>query len=492
MRNAAARLRVEALGLAGLGLAKLAIHLATNATYGFHRDELYYMASGRHPALGYVDYPPLTPMLARLSLDLFGPSVFWLRLLPALAGALLVVLAGLIAAELGGGTFARLFAAAAALASPILLATNWLFQTVAFDQLAWTVALFLVARLLRTGDRRWWLGVGLVLGVGLETKYTILALCLGLAVGLLATRRRDLVTPWPWLGALAALLLWAPNLAWQATHGWLSVQYTLQHPSSQASDFTPQAFLAGQVGIVGPLALPLWLAGWYWLLRHREARLLGVAALVAFGTFLVVGKAYYAGPLYPLLLAAGSVALESLVRRGAGWLRPVAIGAVALNGILPLPWLIPIVPTTMLHAYQLDTVRRDYADTVGWPGLVDQVAAVYYSLPAAERRDATIVASNYGEAGALDLYGPARGLPPPISTHMTYYFWKPAHVDDRTVIVVGYPADDVRRVFADVEPVATITMPDGVRNEEVGQPILIARQPRVPIDQLWPRTPALT
>jgi hypothetical protein len=481
---------MEILGLTGLAMAKLAVHLATNATYGFHRDELYYLASGRHPALGYVDYPPLTPLLARFELDLFGPSVFWLRLFPALAGVILVVLAGLIAAELGGGTFARLAAATATLACPLLLATNWLFQTVAFDQLAWMVALFMVARLLRTGDGRWWLGVGVVLGVGLETKYTILALCLGLAVGLLATRRRDLVTPWPWLGALAALLLWAPNLAWQATHGWVSVQYILQHPSNQASLFSPVAFLAGQLAI-GPLAVPLWLAGWSRLLRHREARLLGVAALVAFGTFMLVGKAYYAGPLYPLLLAGGAVALDSVVRGRAGWLRPAAIVAVTLNGILLLPFLIPIVPTAKLHAYHLDGARTDYADTVGWPGLVDQVAAVYDSLPAAERRDATILASNYGEAGALDLYGPARGLPPAISVHLTYYFWKPAHVDDRTVIVVGYSADDVSRYFADVEPVASITMPNGVSNEEVGQPILIARQPRVPLDQLWPQMPHL-
>jgi len=479
------------LGLAGLGIAKLAVHLTTNTTYGFHRDELYYLASGRHPALGYVDFPPLTPMLARLDMDLFGPSVFWLRLVPALAGAAMVVLAALIAAELGGGTFARLTAAAATLASPMLLATNWLFQTVTFDQLAWTVALLMVARLLRTGDVRWWLGAGVVIGVGLETKYTILALALGLAAGLLATRRRDLATPWPWLGALAALLLWAPNLAWEATHGWLSLQYVMQHPSNQASLFSPPAFLAGQVLLVGPLALPLWVAGWVRLLRHREARLLGMTALVTFGTFLLVGKAYYAGPLYPLLLAAGAVALESLVGRRASWLRPAAIAAVAVDALLLLPALIPIVPVSMLHATRFDAGRTDFADTVGWPGLADQVAAVYDNLPAEERRHTAILASNYGEAGALDLYGPALGLPPSISVHMTYWLWRPAHLDASTVIVVGYPADDVRQVFADVEPAGTIAMPDGVGNEEVGKPILIAREPRAPLDRAWPAMPRL-
>ena len=161
------------------------------------------------------------------------------------------------------------------------------------------------------------------------------------------------------------------------------------------------------------------------------------------------------------------------------------------TGILPLPVLIPLVPTSMIHTYHLDSERSDIADTVGWPGLVDQVAAAYDSLPPADRGHTIILASNYGEAGAVDLYGPAHGLPIAISVHMTYYPWKPPHLDASTVIVVGYSADDMRPFFADVEPVATITMPNGVRNEEVGQPILIARQPRVPLEQLWPHMPRL-
>lgn len=211
-----------------------------------------------------VDYPSLTPVLARLSLALFGPSVFGLRLFPALAGVALVVLAGLMARELGGGRFAQLLAAGAALASPMLLGANWLFQTVTFDQLAWTVALLLAARLVRTGEARWWLAVGAAVGVGLEAKYTALVLGLGLAVGALATPiRRQLLTPWPWLGAVAALLLLTPNLVWQAQNGWPSVAFIVGHPQHQADSFSPPVFLAQQLALVGPLALPLWLAGWY-------------------------------------------------------------------------------------------------------------------------------------------------------------------------------------------------------------------------------------
>jgi hypothetical protein len=477
---------LETAVLVAIGAAKLAVHLLTNANYGFHRDSLYYLASARHLAPGYVDYPPLTPLLARLSLTLFGPSVFGLRLFPALAGAVIVVLTGLIARELGGGRFAQALAATAALASPLLLGANWLFQTVTLDQLAWTVSLLLAARLVRSGDPRWWLAIGLVVGIGLETKYTILALAAGLLVGALAWRGRgQLLTPWPWIGALIALLILLPNLVWQVQHGWPSLQYVLSHPRDQARDFSPTVVLLEQVALVGPLALPLWLAGWHHLLRRSEVRLLGVAALVAFGIFVFVGKSYYPGPLYPLLLAAGAVAAEELTRRRATWSRPLVAAAVVANGLLLLPLLVPLVPVSQLDRYQLDAARKDFADTVGWPEITDQVAAVYDSLPPDERASATILAANYGEAGAIDLYGPSRGLPGAICPHLTYWYWKPAHVDDRTVVVVGYPADLVRRYFADVEPVATIRIPDGVRNEELGRPIIIARQPRVPLDKAW-------
>jgi len=477
----------ETAALAALGLAKLAVHLATDPLHGFHRDELYYLASGRHPALGYVDYPPLTPLLARAGLTLFGPSPAGLRLLTALAGAAMVVLAGLIARELGGGRFARLLAAGALLASPTLLGANWLFQTVTFDQLAWTVALLLVARLARTGEPRWWLAVGLALGVGLETKYTVLALGAGLLAGVLATPlRRQLLTPWPWLGALVALLVAAPNLAWQVANGWPSLEFIVHHPQDQASDFSPPVFLAEQLALVGPLAMPLWLAGWVRLLRRPEARPLGVTAAVAFLAFLLAGKSYYAGPLYPLLLAAGAVGLEVLTRRRAAWLRPAAVVAIALNGLLLLPLTLPLVPASQLHRYGLDTVRKDFADTVGWPELADQVAAAYAALPPGERTHATIVAANYGEAGAIDVYGPSRGLPAALCPQLTYYTWKPAHVEDGTVLVVGFRRDVVERYFADVRPVGRIAMPDGVENEEVGRPILVARQPRVPLDRAWP------
>jgi len=246
----------------------------------------------------------------------------------------MVVLAALIARELGGGMEARILAAIGAATSLVLLGANWLFQTVTFDQLIWLTCFWLAARLARTCDHRLWPILGIALGVGLETKYTIVALAAGLmAATLLTPLRRHLLTPWPWLGLGLALLIFLPNLLWQAANGWPSVEYTLNHKSVQSIDFSPLTFLAQQLALIGPLAIPLWLAGWYWLLSSPERRLLGLAALAAFVVYLFVGKSYYVGPLHPLLLAAGACALEAWTRHRAGWLRPVVAIALVLQAL---------------------------------------------------------------------------------------------------------------------------------------------------------------
>lgn len=307
------RLRSEAVQIGLLAAAVLALHLATNAQYDFHRDSLYYMDSARHPAWGYVDYPPVTPTIARLSLWLFGPSVWGLRLWPTLAGSLMVVLTSLIARELGGGRAARLLAAVGAATSLVLLGANWLFQTVTFDQVVWLGAFLVAARLVRTGDRRLWLLLGLVLGVGLETKYTVVGLIAGLGVGTLLTPlRRHLATPWPWIGVGLCLFVFLPNLVWQAGNDWRSVQYTFNHKSAQSVDFSPLTFLAEQLALIGPLAIPLWIAGLYWLLKSPAHRALGIAAVVPFH-----GQELLRGPAAPDPHRRGSV-----LSRAAHRIRP--------------------------------------------------------------------------------------------------------------------------------------------------------------------------
>jgi len=481
-----------------LALGKLALHLATNAQYGYHRDELYYLASGNHPAFGYVDFPPITPLLARLDESLLGDSPWMLRLPASLVGASLVVLVALIARELGGSRRAQILSALAAAASLLLLASNWLFQTVTFDQLWWIATLYVFARLLRTGDAHLWLAIGALLGLGLETKLTIVGLGLGLAVALAVTPiRQQLRTRWPWLGFLLATLLWAPNLIWQQVNGWPTLEFLRGHgeviresvQGTMSLNFDSGgivAFLAFQPVLIGIVTLPLWAMGWWFLFRQARWRPLGVAALVAFLVYLPVGKAYYPGPLIPVLLAAGCIQLDT-ASTSRGWSRVVGVAAAAmvLQALVALPLLIPLVPTASLATFGLDDARKDYADTVGWPELVGQVAGVYQQLTPAEQRTTAIVADNYGEAGAIDMYGPALDLPPALSPHLTFWYWRPAHFEAETVIAVGFDESQMRQIFADVTRVGTIQSVDGVRNEEVGRVILVCRHAVVPLDDAW-------
>jgi 4-amino-4-deoxy-L-arabinose transferase-like glycosyltransferase len=482
----------------GLALGKLALHLATNGQYGYHRDELYYLASGNHLAFGYVDYPPITPLLARLDAQLLGNSPWLLRLLPSVVGAGLVLLVALIARELGGGRRAQLLAALAAATSLLLLASNWLFQTVTFDQFWWIATLYVFARLLRTGDLRLWVAIGGLLGLGLETKLTIVGLGVGLAVALIVTPlRRQLLTRWPWLGLLLALVLWAPNLIWQQLNGWPTLEFLRGHgeviqaavQGSMSLNFDSGgilAFFAFQPLLIGIVTIPLWLMGWYFLLRHALWRPLGLAALVAFLVYVPVGKAYYPGPLIPVLLAAGSVQLEATAA-SRGWSRITAVAATAmvLQALLALPILIPVVPQSLMASFKLDDARKDYSDTVGWPELVGQVAAAYQQLSPAEQQNAAIVAGNYGEAGAIDLYGPALHLPAALSPHLTFWYWRPSHLDAQTVVSIGTPEAEMRRFFADVTRVDAVQPVDGVHSEEVGHAILICRRPLESLDDVW-------
>ncbi len=473
-----------------MALAVVVLHLATNAQYDFHRDSLYYMDSARHPAWGYVDYPPVTPTVARLSLWLFGPSVWGLRLWPSLVGGVLVVVSALIARELGGGRPAVVLAAAAAATSIVLLGANWLFQTVTFDQLVWLVALLLLARLNRTRDRRLWIAIGAVLGLGMETKYTVVALIVGIVLAVLLTPlRRDLLTPWPWLAVVLALVIFAPNLAWQVQNGWPSIAYTLNHKSTQSVDFSPVTFLSDQLALLGPVAIPLWIIGLHWLLRSPARRALGIAAIVPFVIYLFAGKSYYVGPLHPFLLAAGSCALVEWTATRRRWLPRAAAVALTAQALVLLPIAIPLLPEPVMATSPVAQVRKDFADTVGWHDLVRQVAQIYDSLPAADRASAVILTDNYGEAGAIDTYGAAAGLPNAFSGQLTYWYWKPASLHG-PVIAVGIDRQFLSELFATCSDAGTITNGYGLHNEEFGKPLSVCRKPMLTLDAMWARLKA--
>jgi 4-amino-4-deoxy-L-arabinose transferase-like glycosyltransferase len=467
------------LPVAGLAAVKVAVAMVFADRYGWHRDELYYLASARHLELGYVDYPPATPAIARLVQVVAPDSVVALRFTSILAGAVVVVLAALIARELGGGRRAQVLAALAVVISPMFLGGNFIFTTVSFDQLAWALLIWLVARVLAGRDPRLWLLAGLVLGIGLETKYTVAGLLLALVTGLLITpARRQLATRWPWLGAALAVVLLAPNLWWQAGHGWDSVAYTLHHRGNTDG---PVAYWLQQA-----LLLPLVVAGALWLWRSGTFRALAWTAILVEALFFAVGgKSYYPAPAYPLLYAAGAVWLERSV--GSRVLRRAWVAAAVVTTLVLVPILLPVLPADIFARSRLVTIPT-LAEMYGWPDLAHQVAAAYASLPPSERRDAMVLASNYGEAGALDLYGPGLGLRQGtvVCPHLTYYYWAPARMSPDVVIAVGYQRQDLEPLFADVTQVGTISNSYGVDNQEAGTPIFVCRSPRRPLWQAWP------
>ncbi|HEV3096258.1 MAG TPA: glycosyltransferase family 39 protein [Candidatus Dormibacteraeota bacterium] len=468
------------LGL--LVAAKVGITMAVADRYGWHRDELYYLASSRHLSLGYVDYPPITPLLARLDQAIFPGSLPGLRLLTVLAGAAVIVIAALIARELGGGRGAQALAGLAVLISPMFIGANILFQTVSFDQLTWAAACLVFIRLLRGADPREWLLLGLLFGIGLETKYTIVGLGVALLVGLVATpARRQLRSRWPWLGFGLAILLLVPNLIWQVGHGWDSIAYTLHHRGSTDG---PVFYWVQQLLLAGPQLLPIIVMGVVWLWRREPFRAAAVAIIaVELVFFAAGGKAYYPAPIYPLAYAAGILWFVEVVHRR--WAQRAAVaGAVALT-LLLLPLGLPVLPAQTMADSGIWKARKDFADMYGWPELAQQVTSVYAGLPLSDRSSIMILTSNYGEAGALDFYG--RRLPPVVSPHLTYYYWAPAHMAPATVIAVGYPRSDLAPLFGRIELAGTIANDYGLHNEEYGQPIWVCRIPLVPLDQAWPK-----
>jgi 4-amino-4-deoxy-L-arabinose transferase-like glycosyltransferase len=472
-----------------IAAVKFAIHLATNGVYGFQRDEMYYIISGQHPALGYVDYPPVTPMLAWLNTSIFGISPWTFRLFPALAGALVVFLAGMCAREMGAGRSVAILASLVTLMSPLLLGANWLFQTVTFDQLTWLIAIYLLLRILRTGNGALFIVLGIDIGVGLETKLTILALCAGIVAAVLVSRdlRPFLRTRYPWVGLVIAAALFAPNVAWQIANGFPSLTYVRNHSADIANSGGVLTFIADFILYTGPLILPLWIAGLVFLFRQQRLRPIGVLTAVAILLLLPEGKAYYPAPTIPLVLAAGCMAvggIVSLARRRRVTTLVVGGGFIQLAVLLPV--ILPVVPTSSLHAFNLDKLRQDFADTVGWPDVASQVAAVYNALPPSQRATASILTNNYGEAGAIDIYGGRDHLPQAISAQLTFWYWKPAQLDATTVVTVGFNPGDIAFFCGSVTRAGTVHMPDSVANQEAGTPILVCTHMRESINAAWP------
>jgi len=480
------------LAVAGaVAIGVVLLLLAVAGQYGFHRDELYFIVAGQHPALGYPDQPPFTPLVTAAAVEVLGLSPVSIRILPALVVGAIIVLAAVITRELGGSPRAQ---ALAAVVSGVggLLAAGHPGNTATFDLLAWTLTLWLVVRLLAGADPRGWLLVGLIAGIGLENKHTVLFLGFGLAVGLLLARRWEVVrSPWPWLAVALAVLLWAPNLLWQAQHDFPQLQMAA-HISGSADEnranLVPELLL-----IMGAFVFPVALAGAWRLLRSPAARpwrSIGWGAIAVLVLVVVIGaKSYYAAGFIPLLVAAGAISLDGWLGRGGPASRRLRLGVTALaltaTGAVSVLLVLPVVPVESLAGTPIPDIYGESAEQVGWPELVATVTGVVDQLPPDQRARAAIMTVSYGEASALVLLGD--DLPPVVSGHNGYWDWGPPP-DDRTVaVLVGWwsPADLSGR-FGSCRTAARIDNGVGVPNEEQGAPVQVCSTMSRPWSVLWP------
>jgi 4-amino-4-deoxy-L-arabinose transferase-like glycosyltransferase len=469
-----------------------AVLIATSSAYGYHRDELYFLACARHLAWGYPDQPLFVPLIARLMSDLAPTSLVVLRLPSALAAVAVVVLTGLIARELGGGRGAQLLAASAIAISALLDASGHTLNTNIFDLAVWALVCWLVVRILRTGRERLWLVVGLVVGLGLFDSDLVAFLMFAVVVALaLVGPRSAFTSPWLYAGGLLAIVMWLPYLAWQAGHGWpeLTVARSIANGGSGTS--APRwLLLPEQLVLVSLFLSPVWIAGLLRLFRDsalRRFRALGVAYFVAAATFIITGgKPYYLGGMLPLLVAAGAEPLLRWLRRGRVGLRRALIVAAFVLTLGALPVTPPLVPAGDLHNTSVVKLNYDAGETVGWPTYVRQIARVDNVLPLAARPATVVLASNYGEAGAVDRYGPADGLPAAYSGHNAYWYWGPPPVNATTAIVLGFDRDQLVPFCGTLRLATTLNNHLDLNNDEQGAPVWECSNLRESWAAVWP------
>jgi len=501
-----------------LALFKLLLHWATSGSYGYFRDELYYIAVSQRLQFGYLEFPPLIALITALTRATLGESLFAIRFFPALAGALIVLLAGLMARELGGGSFAQALAALAAIVAPAFLAMNSLLTMDSFDQLWWALAAYVVIRLfkrdiptpalpLQEGGSRLWLVFGVVAGLGLMTKITMSYFGAALVIGLLLTpARKHLASKWLCLGGLIALAFLWPYLVWQLASGWPTLEFWKVYASGKTYPVTPVEFVLQQILIMNPFTLPLWLAGLGWYLFSREGKLyrpLGIAYAVLFVVLMLTqAKNYFLAPAYPMLLAAGAAAFERFASRLRwNWTKPAYTLLVLIAGILIAPMALPVLPVETYVQYstwfggaadvkseRLETAElpQHFADRFGWENLAATVARTYQSLPPDEQAKACIFGGNYGETGAINFFGKAYGLPPAISGHNQHFLWGPGQCTGEVMLVVGVPRQELVGVFESVTVGDTARCQYCMPYESYLQ-VLICRKLRVPLQEFWPQ-----
>ena len=487
---------------------KFVLHFATARVYGLFIDELYFLACGQHLDWGYVDMPPLTAFQAWLTRALFGDSMYSVRLFPSLAGAGLILLTGAIVRALGGARFAQALAALAVLIAPVVLGFDSYLSMNSIEPLIWMGCLLLVIRMIQSGNTKLWLWFGALAGIGLLNKDTVVMFGFAVVVGLLLTPERRLMwNRWFVLGGLIAFAMFLPNLLWMVRHHFPHLELLANiKRNGRDVQFTPLQFLFMQAALMHVVALPIWVLGLWSFVVGREGRAyrsLGIAYLVIIGVLLAThGKVYYSFPIYPMLIANGSIVIEGLLARPRlMWTGPAYASLVVIWGALTVPAFLPILSPDIYLRYtrtlgisqaRLETratnaMPQFFADRLGWPEMVEAVARVFNSLSPEEKSKTAIFGNDFGQCGAIDFYGPKYGLPRSIGNHLTYWYWGPRDYTGEIMIVLGDTREGASQWFESVEEVAEVGHPFVMRQEHFK--ILLCRKPKggMKITDIWPQ-----
>jgi Dolichyl-phosphate-mannose-protein mannosyltransferase len=460
-----------------MAAAKLLFHIYFNNRYGYFRDEFDYLACARHLAWGYVDQPPLVPFLARISAEMLGYSLRAIRFLPALASSILVIQTAAIARELGGKRFAILLSTVCVLVAPQYLSNGSLLGTNCLEPNLWMACAYFAILAIQRDQPRYWFWFGVFAGLGLEEKYSIALFGAGVVVGLLLTeQRRVFLNQWIWIGGASAFAIFLPNVIWNLHHQWpfFELMHNIRAEGRDVVLPAGQYFLQ-QTLLVNPLTAPIWITGLLALLfssRLKPYRVLGWSYLVCYSVlFALHGKNYYLAPIYPMLLAAGSVVVDSaLTRPRLSWLKPVVVLLLLANGLYLLPITVPVLSPdrftsymqklpfklpVMEHAHARATLPQWYADQFGWQEIVAETAVAWNQLSPEERPDCGIFAQDYGQAGAIDFFGPKYGLPPSLSGHQTWFLWGSGKYSGNCMIVLDDTRENLEALWTNLQFVGT-------------------------------------
>lgn len=490
-----------------LAAAAVLLQMLTNGRYGYFRDELYFLACSDHLAWGYVDFAPLVALLTRVSRLALGDSLHAIRFLPALAEGGQILITGLIARELGGRRFAIFLSGLSVLLAPVILGNATRFSMNPFEPIFWMGAAYFLLRAINGDQPKLLLASGVLLGLGLENKHSTAFFLVSLTLGVLfSPSRRLLLTKWFWLAAAAAFLIFLPNLIWQYTHDFPTLEALRNVRTTHKNiELSPLPFLRQQIMMLLPITALVWIPGLAFLLlsiKAKKYRCLSITYLVFLAVMMTLkGKDYYLAPIYPLLFAAGGVFWEAIIdaRPRMNWIKVALPAAVFALGVIAVPLNVPVLPVGKIVPYMeaigikmsrtevqdSGPLPQHFGDEFGWEEMVAATAEIYNSLPAEERSKTGILAGTYGDAGAIDFFGARYGLPKSISPHQNYYYWGPRKYTGESLILLHYNLDDAQHGCQSVQTGPTLSHPYAMQEEHYT--ILVCRGSKIPLAEAWPR-----